>query len=84
MSGIMQLQLWSIMRNQLPKVICGQGVSPEKATIKYYNKLGLKVVPGSGLLAAVVPGAFDAWMLLLLNHGSMNLSEVLGPAISIS
>ena len=71
-------------KNQLPKVICGQGVSPEKATIKYYNKLGLKVVPGSGLLAAVVPGAFDAWMLLLLNHGSMNLSEVLGPAISIS
>ena len=70
--------------NQPPKVICGQGVAPQKATIDYYKNLGLNVVPGSGLLAAVVPGAFDAWMLLLLNHGSMKLSEVLEPAISIS
>ena len=70
--------------NQLPKVICGQGVAPQKATIDYYKNLGLNVVPGSGLLAAVVPGAFDAWMLLLLNYGSMKLNEVLEPAISIS
>ena len=71
-------------KNQPPKVICGQGVAPQKATIDYYKNLGLNVVPGSGLLAAVVPGAFDAWMLLLLNHGSMKLNEVLEPAISIS
>ena len=70
--------------NQRPRVICGQGVAPQKATIDYYKNLGLNVVPGSGLLAAVVPGAFDAWMLLLLNYGSMKLSEVLEPAISIS
>ena len=70
--------------NQRPRVICGQGVAPRKATIDYYNKLGLNVVPGSGLLAAVVPGAFDAWMLLLLKHGSMKLNEILGPAISIA
>ena len=54
-------------KNQPPIVICGQGVAPQKATIDYYKNLGLHVVPGSGLLAAVVPGAFDAWMLLLLN-----------------
>ena len=70
--------------NQRPKVICGQGVAPGKATIDYYKNLGLNVVPGSGLLAAVVPGAFDAWMLLLLKHGSMKLNEILEPAISIA
>ena len=36
--------------NQPPKVICGQGVAPQKATIDYYKNLGLNVVPGSCLL----------------------------------
>ena len=67
-----------------PIVVCGQGVAPEKATISYFKSLNLDVVPGSGLLAAVVPGAFDAWMLLLLNHGSKRLREILEPAISIA
>jgi len=30
--------------------------------------LGLDLVPGTGLLAACVPGAFGAWMLLLAEH----------------
>ena len=44
-------------------------------------QLGLDLVPGTGLLAAVVPGAFDAWMLMLRDHGTMELSEVLAPAL---
>jgi gamma-glutamyltranspeptidase / glutathione hydrolase len=39
------------------------------------------VVPGSGLISAVVPGAFDAWMTLLRDHGSLRLAEVMEPAI---
>jgi len=62
-------------------VICGQGVSPAAATIEIYRNLGLDLVPGTGLLAAVVPGAFDAWMLMLRDHGIMELSEVLAPAL---
>lgn len=64
-----------------PRVICGQGVAPKAATIQAYRDLGLKLVPGTGLLPAVVPGAFDAWMLLLRDHGTMTLREVLEPAI---
>jgi len=64
-----------------PVVICGQGVAPEVATIAAYKALGVKLVPGTGLLAAVVPGAFDAWMLLLRDFGTMKLREVLEPAI---
>ena len=37
--------------------------------------------PGNGLLATVIPGAFDAWMLLLRDHGTMRLRDVLEPAI---
>lgn len=62
-------------------VICGQGVAPAAATTERYRDLGLDLVPGSGLLATVVPGAFDAWMLLLRDHGTLRPREVLEFAI---
>src|SRR3546814_16781163 len=39
------------------------------------------MVPGTGLLPACVPGAFGAWLLLLRDHGTMSLAEMLAPAI---
>lgn len=63
------------------RVLCGQGVAPAGATIAHYRDLGLDLVPGTGPLAAAVPGAFDAWMLLLRDHGSKPLSDVLKYAI---
>lgn len=64
-----------------PRALCGQGPIPKAATIEHFKWLGLDLIPGSGLLCAVVPGAFDAWMLLLKDYGTMSLSEVLKPAI---
>lgn len=64
-----------------PLVVCGQGVAPAKATIAHYRSEGLDMVPGSGLLATVVPGAFDAWMLMLRDHGRLPLRDILAPAI---
>ncbi|PTX54196.1 gamma-glutamyltranspeptidase/glutathione hydrolase [Litoreibacter ponti] len=63
------------------QVLCAQGVAPEAATIEHYRAQGLTLVPGSGLLATVVPGAFDGWMLMLRDHGTMSLEEVMQPAI---
>ncbi|MFG3104382.1 gamma-glutamyltransferase family protein [Streptomyces sp. NPDC048182] len=62
-------------------VLCGQGVAPAGATPAHYRGLGLDLVPGTGPLAAAVPGAFDAWMLLLRDHGTKSLGEVLKYAI---
>lgn len=62
-------------------VLCGQGVAPAKATLDVFEDLGLDLVPGTGLLATVVPGAFDAWMLLLRDHGTWSVADVLAPAI---
>ncbi|MFV3077366.1 gamma-glutamyltransferase family protein [Niveispirillum fermenti] len=62
-------------------VLCGQGTAPAAASISRFRDLGLDMVPGSGLIAAVVPGAFGAWMRLLLDHGSLRLADVLEPAI---
>ncbi|CUW32304.1 gamma-glutamyltransferase family protein [Streptomyces reticuli] len=63
------------------RVLCGQGVAPAGATAAHYRGLGLDLVPGTGPLAAAVPGAFDAWLLLLRDHGTKPLDDVLGYAI---
>ena len=69
------------VRKLKTEVICGQGPAPAKATIAHYRGLGLDMVPGTGLLAACVPGAFDSWMLLLRDYGTIGLADALAPAI---
>ncbi len=64
------------------EVICGQGPAPAKATIAHYKSEGLEMVPGTGLLAACVPGTFESWMLLLRDYGTLRLRDVLEPAIA--
>ncbi len=62
-------------------VLCGQGTAPAAATLEAFGDLGLDLVPGSGLLAACVPGAFGAWMVLLREYGTLRLREVMDYAI---
>src|ERR1700754_4427889 len=62
-------------------VVCGQGTAPAAATAAAYTDLGLDLVPGSGLLAATVPGAFGGWLLLLREYGTLKLRDVLSYAI---
>ena len=66
---------------EAPTMICGQGTAPAAATVEHYRAEGLNMIPGSGLLATVIPGAFDAWMLMLRDYGTMPLRTVLEPAI---
>lgn len=63
------------------RVLSGQGPAPAGASVGHYRSLGLALVPGTGPLAAAVPGAFDAWMTLLRDHGTKTLAEVLTYAI---
>ncbi|SDQ22244.1 gamma-glutamyltranspeptidase / glutathione hydrolase [Curtobacterium sp. UNCCL20] len=67
--------------NPTPVVMSGQGPAPAGATPEHYRAEGLDLVPGSGALAAAVPGAVDAWLLLLRDHGTWELADVLAPAI---
>jgi gamma-glutamyltranspeptidase/glutathione hydrolase len=62
-------------------VLDGQGPAPAAATLDAYAGLGLDLVPGTGLLAAVVPAAFGTWMLLLERYGTLPLRDVLQYAI---
>ncbi|MBM0226739.1 gamma-glutamyltransferase [Micromonospora sicca] len=78
--GEVPILLWSEETGEV-SVICGQGVAPAAASASRFVGLGLDLVPGTGLLPAVVPGAFGAWLLLLERWGSWRLREVLEPAI---
>ncbi len=63
-------------------VICGQGPAPAAMTVaKLQGELGLDIVPGTGFLCAPIPGAFDAWALMLRDHGTWKLGEILAYAI---
>lgn len=63
-----------------PVVLMGQGPAPARATIEHFRGRGLDLVPGAGGLAAAVPGAVDAWLLLLRDHGTWELGDVLAYA----
>jgi gamma-glutamyltranspeptidase/glutathione hydrolase len=65
-----------------PVVLCAQGTAPAAATIdRYRDELVLELVPGTGPLAAVVPGAFGGWLAMLRDHGTLPLADVLRFAI---
>ncbi len=80
LGGEVPIVLWDVARAR-PEVICGQGPVPRSASIDSIRALGLEDVPGTGLLAACVPGAFGGWMTLLRDHGTWRLGDVMRFAI---
>jgi gamma-glutamyltranspeptidase / glutathione hydrolase len=65
-------------------VLCGQGPAPQAATIDAFRGRGLDLIPGTGLLPAVVPGAFGGWLVMLERFGTWRLSDVLEFAIGFA
>ena len=78
--GDLPAVFWSAEAGK-PLVLCAQGVAPAGATIDEYRGRGLERVPGTGLLAACVPGSFGGWLLLLEQFGTWPLADVLDYAI---
>lgn len=73
--------LFATAADPAPRVLMGQGPAPAGADIERMRGLGLDLVPGAGALAAAVPGAVDAWLVLLRDHGTWELGDVLSFAI---
>jgi gamma-glutamyltranspeptidase / glutathione hydrolase len=78
--GDLPALFWSERLGEV-RVLCAQGPAPAAATIGRYEELGFELIPGTGPLAACVPGAFDGWMLLLRDFGTARLADVMAPAI---
>ena len=64
--------------------ISGHGIAPRAATGEKFRQLGLEIIPGDGLLPAIVPAVVGSWLLLLRRFGTRRLSEVLAPAIELA
>ena len=80
LGGEVPILLWDTTRERT-EVISGQGPAPAHATIPHVREMGLAEIPGTGLVAACVPGAFGGWMALLRDHGTWRLADVLQFAI---
>jgi gamma-glutamyltranspeptidase / glutathione hydrolase len=78
--GDLSVLAWSV-DDMAASVVCGQGVSPAAASIGHFTDLGLRLIPGSGLLAATVPGAFGGWTVMLERWGSWEIGDVLAYAL---
>jgi gamma-glutamyltranspeptidase / glutathione hydrolase len=80
LGGEVPILLWDASRGRA-EVICGQGPVPTSASIDAIRALGLDDIPGTGLLAACVPGAFGGWMTLLRDHGTWRIGDAMRFAI---
>lgn len=80
LGGEVPILLWDSTRRRV-EVICGQGPAPAAATIDRIHSMGVEEIPGTGLLAACVPGAFAGWMALLRDHGTWRLEDIMQFAI---
>jgi gamma-glutamyltranspeptidase/glutathione hydrolase len=80
LGGEVPIVLWDARRAEV-EVICGQGPAPAAADIEVVRAMGVTDIPGAGLLAACVPGAFAGWMTLLRDHGTWPVAGVLEFAI---
>lgn len=78
--GEAPILLWDQAQGRVQS-IRGQGCAPAGASPAAFRAMGFEQVPGIGLLPATVPGAFSAWMTMLLEHGTWSLADVLAPAI---
>src|SRR2546425_554861 len=71
-----QKKVWSIN---------AEGAAPKLATIEWYQKNQNGKIPlNDGLLAATIPGAVDAWYIMLSRWGTKSFAEALAPAIEVA
>jgi gamma-glutamyltranspeptidase/glutathione hydrolase len=58
------------------------GRSPQSLSINYFRENGYEKIPAYGPLPVSVPGCVDGWFELNKRFGSMDMDQILKPAIS--
>ncbi|WP_044202935.1 gamma-glutamyltransferase [Flammeovirga sp. OC4] len=59
----------------------GSGRSPKKLTLEYFQKNNYSKIPALGPLPVSVPGTVDGWFEMHKKFGTMEMKEILSPAI---
>ena len=77
--------LFAIVWDSKTKKLYGlnaSGRSPKSLTLSYFEEQGIEKIPALGPLPVSVPGAVDGWFELNKKFGSIEMDEILAPAIS--
>jgi gamma-glutamyltranspeptidase/glutathione hydrolase len=59
----------------------GSGRAPRAATAQWYLERKMHAIPLTSAHAVTIPGAVDAWVTILRDHGKFGLDSLLQPAI---
>src|ERR1700712_5511398 len=59
----------------------GSGRAPKAATAEWYLERKMHAIPTTGAHSVSIPGAIDAWVTLLRDHGTRGIDALLQPAI---
>src|SRR6195952_3820455 len=59
----------------------GSGRAPQAADLSWYLERNIKAIPLTSAHAVSIPGAVDAWTVILRDHGKLGLDTLLQPAI---
>ena len=76
--------LFAIVWDAETKLLYGlnaSGRSPKSLTIEYFKENGYDKIPAYGPLPVSVPGCVDGWFELNKRFGSMDMNQILKPAI---
>lgn len=58
------------------------GRSPKSLTLEYFQKENMEKIPAYGPLPVSVPGTVDGWFELSKKFGTMDMADILQPAIN--
>jgi gamma-glutamyltranspeptidase/glutathione hydrolase len=64
--------------------INGQGWAPRAATIDWFRRHAIRLIPSDGFLPATVPAQFASWCTALQRFGTCSLADVLGPVVDLA
>src|SRR5438309_1796907 len=77
--GMFALVYWS--KTGELKGLNASGRAPRALNLDQFAQRGIKAMPDIGMEPITVPGAFDGWVTLLEEYGTMKLADLLAPAI---
>lgn len=81
MGGDLFAIIWDSKTEQLYG-LNASGRSPHSLTLEYFKSNGYEKIPAYGPLPVSVPGAVDGWFEMHGKFGTMDMQEILQPAIN--
>ncbi len=81
MGGDLFAIIWSA-KDQKLYGLNASGRSPKSLSLDYFKKNGYKSIPAHGPLPVSVPGCVDGWFEMNKKFGSLEMKEILQPAIN--